>query len=40
MTSRMKINFLKSEIFAINEPDELSNHYVELFDCQVGDFPM
>lgn len=40
MVSRMKINFLKNEIFAINGPDELSNHYAELFDCQVGDFPM
>lgn len=36
----LKINFWKSEIFVINGNTEVELQYADLFDCQIGAFPM
>lgn len=36
----LKINFWKSEIFVINGNTEVKLQYADLFDCQIGAFPM
>jgi len=38
--SGLKINFSKSEILLINGDDELEVQYSELFNCQIGHFPI
>ena len=40
LMSGLKINYMKSEIFVINGTYDTTPHYVELFDCQFGVFPM
>jgi hypothetical protein len=40
MMAGLKINFMKSEIFVINGDDDIKMHYANLFDCQMGSFPM
>jgi hypothetical protein len=36
----LKINFSKSEIYMINGDDSLGLQYAELFNCQLGGFPI
>jgi hypothetical protein len=36
----LKINFLKSEILTINDEDDWATTHVDLFNCQVGTFPI
>ena len=38
--ARLKINFLKSEILTINDEDDWATTYADLFNCQVGTFPI
>ena len=39
--SGLKINFLhKSELFCIDEAKNYENHYMELFGCNSGNFPI
>ena len=38
--SGLKINFLKSEIFSVRADDETMHKYAEMFNCQIGNFPM
>jgi hypothetical protein len=40
MMASLKINFMKSEIFMINGDDDIKMQYANLFDCQIGTFPM
>jgi hypothetical protein len=40
LMSGLKINFSKSEVILINGDNDLCLQYAELFDCQVGDFPI
>jgi hypothetical protein len=40
MMAGLKINFMKSEIFVINGDDDIKMQYANLFDCQMGTFPM
>ena len=37
--SGLKINFHKSDLHAINIPEQLSNEFAQIFCCQMGDFP-
>jgi len=36
----LKINFLKSEILTINDEENWANKYADLFNCQIGTFPI
>lgn len=36
----LKINFMKSEIFVINGDEDINRQYANIFDCQIGTFPM
>jgi hypothetical protein len=36
----LKINFNKSEIMTINDENNLAATYAELFNCQIGTFPI
>ena len=38
--SGLKINFSKSEVLLLNGDDNLSLRYAELFNCQIGSFPI
>ena len=38
--SGLKINFHKSEIFCFGEAKNYENHYIELFGCNSGNFPI
>lgn len=38
--SGLKINFLKSEIVLINGDDIIAQQYAEIFNCQIGHFPI
>uniref|UniRef100_A0A453QG48 Reverse transcriptase zinc-binding domain-containing protein n=1 Tax=Aegilops tauschii subsp. strangulata TaxID=200361 RepID=A0A453QG48_AEGTS len=38
--SGLKINFLKSEILCVGGDDDLLTFYSDLFNCQIGHFPM
>ena len=38
--SGLKINFHKSEIFCFGEDKNYENHYIELFGCNSGNFPI
>lgn len=40
MLAGLKINFDKSEIFMINDGESWGQVYAEIFDCQVGLFPI
>lgn len=40
MIARLKINFNKSEIFMINVEENWGQMYAEIFNCQVGLFPI
>jgi hypothetical protein len=40
MMAGLKINFMKSEIFVINGDDDIAMQYANLFNCQIGSFPM
>ena len=40
LMSVLKINFLKSEVLCIGGDDEILDFYSELFNCQIGHFPM
>lgn len=36
----LKINFSKSEIVVINDFDNVASSYAEIFNCQIGYFPI
>jgi hypothetical protein len=36
----LKINFLKSEIMMINDEGNWAARYAEIFNCQMGSFPI
>ena len=38
--SDLKINFHKSEIFCFGEAKNYENHYMELFGCNLSNFPI
>ena len=40
LMSGLKINFSKSEIILIHGDDFLEIQYAELFNCQIGSFPL
>ena len=40
MFAGLKINFNKSEILMINDEENWGNQYAEIFNCQVGLFPI
>ena len=40
MIAGLKINFNKSEVITINDEENLGQTYAELFNCQVGLFPI
>jgi hypothetical protein len=40
MLSGLKINFNKSEILMINDDEEWGKQYAEIFNCQLGFFPV
>ena len=40
MMSGLKINFEKSEVLLINGDDEKTLQYADLFNCQIGSFPI
>lgn len=40
MLASLKINFDKSEILMINDEDNLGLTYAEIFNCQIGLFPL
>ena len=40
LMSGLKINFFKSEVILINGDNEMCSNYAELFNCQVGAFPI
>ena len=40
LMSGLKIKFSKSEVIVINGDDELYNQYSEIFNCQIGMFPL
>ena len=40
LMSGLKINFLKSEILCVGGDDGLLTFYSDLFNCQIGHFPM
>jgi len=36
----LKINFYKSEVLTINDEDNWASKYAEIFNCQIGTFPI
>ena len=40
MMSRLKINFSKSEVILINGDEDKNLQYAEIFNCQIGSFPI
>lgn len=40
MLAGLKINFSKSEIFMVNDEGNWGHVYADLFNCQVGLFPI
>jgi hypothetical protein len=40
LMSRLKINFMKSEIFTIGGDNDIDDFYSHMFGCQVGTLPM
>jgi hypothetical protein len=40
MMAGLKINFNKSEVVMINDDDNWGSLYVDIFNCQVGSFPV
>lgn len=38
--SGLKINFLKSEIVMVNGDNLLAKQYADIFNCQIGLFPI
>jgi hypothetical protein len=40
LMSRLKNNFLKSEIVTIGGDNEIASFYADMFGCQVGSLPM
>ena len=40
LLSGLKINFTKSEVIMINGDNNLESQYAELFNCQIGHFPI
>jgi hypothetical protein len=36
----LKINFHKSEILSINDENNWAETYVDIFNCQIGTFPI
>jgi hypothetical protein len=40
LMSGLKINFLKSEVVVINGDDIIAKCYGDIFNCQVGHFPI
>lgn len=40
MMSGLKINFEKSEVFCVGGDDIILNTYADMFNCQIGHFPM
>lgn len=40
MLAGLKINFNKSKIIMINDCENLAPVYAELFNCQIGYFPI
>jgi len=38
--SGLKINFHKSELFCFGEAKEFEDHYMQLFGCNTGSFPI
>ena len=36
----LKINFHKSEVITINDEENLASKYAEIFNCQMGTFPI
>jgi hypothetical protein len=40
MMAGLKINFNKSEIVMLNDHDNLAISYAEIFNCQIGYFPI
>lgn len=40
LMSGLKINFLKSEILCVGGDDNVLASYADLFNCQIGHFPM
>jgi len=40
MMSGLKINFNKSEVIVINDDNSLGSVYADLFNCQLGSFPI
>lgn len=40
LMSGLKINFMKSEILCVGGGDEIISFYADLFNCNIGHFPM
>lgn len=40
MMAGLKINFNKSEVLMINDEESWGQTYVEIFNCQIGSFPI
>lgn len=40
LMSGLKINFEKSEVFCVGGDDNILNTYADMFNCQIGHFPM
>ena len=40
MIAGLKINFSKSEILMINDEENRGQQYAEIFNCQIGLFPV
>ena len=40
LMSGLKINFSKSEVIMLYGDDNMSMQYAELFNCQIGTFPI
>ena len=40
MLAGLKINFNKSEVVMINDHSNVANSYAEIFNCQIGYFPI
>ena len=40
MMAGLKVNFHKSEVLTINDEDNWASKYAEIFNCQIGTFPI
>jgi hypothetical protein len=40
MMADLKINFYKSEVMTVNDEENWASTYAEIFNCQVGAFPI